>query len=180
MKRGFLADSASGHATAAAVFPERHTLAGLWTAPSEPSAHSAGGRLTVSQAEHFKKNMYVRILLFIQKWKWSSFTHPLFVQNLFLSCFLSTVDGRLTSIVWKKIPWKSVATVNCLVTTILQNNLFCVQQKKDTHTGLEQVRVSKWWQKFHFGWSIPLKFNLQVYRYKQKLQQQKRLHLAND
>ncbi len=29
--------------------------------------------------------------------------------------------------------------VNNLVTNILQNNLFCVQQKKETHTGLEQL-----------------------------------------
>ncbi len=32
-----------------------------------------------------------------------------------------------------------MATVNCLVTDILQNILFCVQQKKETHTGLEQL-----------------------------------------
>ncbi len=30
-------------------------------------------------------------------------------------------------------------TVNCLVTNILQDMVFCVQQKKATHTGLEQV-----------------------------------------
>ncbi len=30
-----------------------------------------------------------------------------------------------------------VAAVNCLVTSILQNNVFCVQQKKEIHTGLE-------------------------------------------
>ncbi len=35
--------------------------------------------------------------------------------------------------------WKSVATVNCLVTNILQNNVFCVQQKKETRTGLEEL-----------------------------------------
>ncbi len=29
-------------------------------------------------------------------------------------------------------------TVNCLVTHIAKDILFCVQQKKDTHTGLEQ------------------------------------------
>ncbi len=32
-----------------------------------------------------------------------------------------------------------MATVNWLVTNILQNNLFCVQQKKESHTGLEQL-----------------------------------------
>ncbi len=30
-------------------------------------------------------------------------------------------------------------TVNCLVTNILQNIIFSVQQKKYTHTGLEQL-----------------------------------------
>jgi len=29
--------------------------------------------------------------------------------------------------------------VNSLVTDILQNIFFCVQQEKDTHTGLEQL-----------------------------------------
>ncbi len=30
-----------------------------------------------------------------------------------------------------------MATINCLVTNILQNIVFCVQQNKQTHTGLE-------------------------------------------
>ncbi len=30
-----------------------------------------------------------------------------------------------------------MATMNCLVTNILQNIFFCVQQRKETHTGLE-------------------------------------------
>ncbi len=34
---------------------------------------------------------------------------------------------------------KSVATINCLVTNILQN-IFCVQQKKETRTGSESVK----------------------------------------
>jgi len=38
----------------------------------------------------------------------------------------------------KKILWQSTATVSCLDTNILQNIFFCVQQKKETHTGLEQ------------------------------------------
>ncbi len=37
------------------------------------------------------------------------------------------------------ILWKSMAARNCLVTIILQNNFFCVQQKKETHTGLEEL-----------------------------------------
>ncbi len=32
-----------------------------------------------------------------------------------------------------------MATGNFLVTTILQNILFCVQQKKESHAGLEQL-----------------------------------------
>ncbi len=28
--------------------------------------------------------------------------------------------------------------VNCLITNILQNIFFCVQQKKETHTGLKR------------------------------------------
>ncbi len=32
-----------------------------------------------------------------------------------------------------------MATVNCLVTNILQNTFFCVQQLKDIHTGLDQL-----------------------------------------
>jgi len=41
----------------------------------------------------------------------------------------------------KKILWKSMGVVNCLVTHILQNIFFCVQQKKrkETQTGLEQM-----------------------------------------
>ncbi len=34
--------------------------------------------------------------------------------------------------------WKSVATSNCLVTTILQNLLFYVQKMKETHASLEE------------------------------------------
>ncbi len=38
----------------------------------------------------------------------------------------------LTSIVGKEILWKSMGTNNCLIASIL------VQQKKETHTGLER------------------------------------------
>ncbi len=34
-----------------------------------------------------------------------------------------------------------MATVNSLDTNILQNILFCVQQNKEYHTGLEQVEA---------------------------------------
>ncbi len=32
-----------------------------------------------------------------------------------------------------------MAIVNCLFTNILENIFFCSQQKKETHTGLEQL-----------------------------------------
>jgi len=38
----------------------------------------------------------------------------------------------LTSTVFFFLLWKSVATVNFLVTDILQNIFFCVKQKKET------------------------------------------------
>ncbi len=34
---------------------------------------------------------------------------------------------------------------NCLITSIVPNILFCIQQQKESHTGLEQQ------QHFHFG-----------------------------
>ncbi len=34
-----------------------------------------------------------------------------------------------------------MATINSLLTNILQNILYCAQQKKETHTGLEQLEV---------------------------------------
>ncbi len=42
----------------------------------------------------------------------------------------------------EKILWKLMATINCLVTNILRNIFFCVQQKKETHTGLNQLEYS--------------------------------------
>ncbi len=49
--------------------------------------------------------------------------------------FLAAIDFHSM----EKIPWKSMATSNCLFTNILKNTLFCVQQKKETHTGLEEL-----------------------------------------
>jgi len=46
-----------------------------------------------------------------------------------------------------------MATVNILVTNIL-HNIFCVQQKKEIHTGLEQLEVES---NLNFGAKIPLK-----------------------
>ncbi len=39
----------------------------------------------------------------------------------------------------EKILWNSTTTINCLVTNILLNVLFCVQQTKEPHTCLEQI-----------------------------------------
>ncbi len=44
----------------------------------------------------------------------------------------------LTSIVGKEILWKSMGTINCLITSILQNIFFYDQHKKETYTGLER------------------------------------------
>ncbi len=33
-----------------------------------------------------------------------------------------------------------MGTSDCLITNILQNTFFCVQQKKETQTGLEQLK----------------------------------------
>ncbi len=54
-----------------------------------------------------------------------------------------SVPIQLMVTVIEKILWKSTATINCLVTNILQNVLFCVQQTKEAHTGLEQVEVEQ-------------------------------------
>jgi len=37
-----------------------------------------------------------------------------------------------------EILWKSMGSINCLVTNILQNIFICVQQKKEIHIGVEQ------------------------------------------
>ncbi len=47
------------------------------------------------------------------------------------------------------ILWKSMATINCLVTNLLQNIFFCAQQKKETQVW-NTLRVSKWWQNCNF------------------------------
>ncbi len=43
-----------------------------------------------------------------------------------------------------------MATVSCLVTNILQNVFFCAQQKKYTHTGLEQLEGESIMREFSF------------------------------
>jgi len=56
-----------------------------------------------------------------------------------------TVNGTpLTSIAWReKILWKSLGPINCLVTHILQMIFLFVQQKKETHTGFEELEGEK-------------------------------------
>ncbi len=52
------------------------------------------------------------------------------------------VTKQLTVAIGKKILWKSMATVNCLLINILikiLQNYFSIQQKKELHMGLEQV-----------------------------------------
>ncbi len=41
--------------------------------------------------------------------------------------------------IFSSMLWKTMTTVNCLL-TILQNILFCAQQKKETLMGLEQLK----------------------------------------
>jgi len=37
------------------------------------------------------------------------------------------------------LQWKSMGSINCLVTDILQNIFFCVQHKKEIDKGLKQL-----------------------------------------
>ncbi len=53
-----------------------------------------------------------------------------------LVCF---VGNTVTYIVFFFLLSKSMGTSNCLVTHILQNIFFCVQHKKEIHTGLGTV-----------------------------------------
>jgi len=60
-----------------------------------------------------------------------SFTYPHVVPNLY--GFLFSVEHKVRYFI-------SMTTVDCLVTNIRQNIFFvCVQQKKETHAGLEQL-----------------------------------------
>ncbi len=51
-----------------------------------------------------------------------------------------------------------MGTINYWITSILQN-IFYVQHKKETHTGLRTTWgcMSKWWQNVHFCVNFPLK-----------------------
>ncbi len=35
---------------------------------------------------------------------------------------------------------------------------FYVPEQKESHTGLNNMRVNKWWQNDYFGWTILLRF----------------------
>jgi len=37
--------------------------------------------------------------------------------------------------------WKSIMPHNCLVPIVLQNIFLCVQQQKETHSGLQQLEA---------------------------------------
>jgi len=43
-----------------------------------------------------------------------------------------------------------MGSIECLVTNILQNIFFCVQQKKETHTGLKQLEGEEMMTEFLF------------------------------
>ncbi len=108
----------------------------VWSNREEP--HHVGPRWVVKGIVHPKMKML------------SSFTHPHVAPNLYeflfyvkherryFEEFLNSCWSPLTSIVGKEILWKSMGTINCLITSILPNICFCVQHKKETHTGLEQ------------------------------------------
>ncbi len=82
-----------------------------------------------------------------------SFAHSQVVPNLYEFLWKYIGNQTVDSSHWLfdhcifSILWLSMAIGNCLVTNILQNIFFCVQQKKKTHTGL---RVNKLWENFHF------------------------------
>ncbi len=87
----------------------------------------------------------------------SSFTHPHVVPNLYK--FLSYVDHKrryfeefggenscwspLTSIVGKEILWKSMGTINCLITSIFQSG----DQERNIHRSNSPEYVCGFWCK---------------------------------
>lgn len=71
---------------------------------------------------------------------------------------MSLVNKRLTVAIGFyyifSILWRSMATVNCLVASILQNIFFCAQQMNSCRFGTTWGRE---WQNFHFWWTVPLR-----------------------
>ncbi len=54
--------------------------------------------------------------------------------------------------------WKSMATNNCLVTKISKYLLLCSTEERNSY------RFETTWQKFHFGWTIPLNVDSDKHR----------------
>ncbi len=52
--------------------------------------------------------------------------------------------------------WKSMGTMNYLITSVLQNIFFHVQNKKETHSDLEWHEGEQIINIFILGWIIPL------------------------
>ncbi len=57
-----------------------------------------------------------------------------------------------------------MGAANCLITNIFQNIFFCVKQKKETHTVLEQLEGEEIITILIFGWTIPLRMMI-LYEY---------------
>jgi len=56
----------------------------------------------------------------------------------------------------EKILWQSMGPINYLVTDIFQNIFFCVQHKKEIHTGLEQLQGEQLMTEFKFFGELSL------------------------
>jgi len=56
--------------------------------------------------------------------------------------------------------WKSMGSINRLITNILQNIFLCLQQKKKIIQVWNNLRVSKWWPNFHFEVNYSFKMRL--------------------
>ncbi len=91
----------------------------------------------------------------------SSFTHPQVDPNLY-ECVCSEHKGRYSE-EWgtQSSVFSSTIEVNGapkqLITNFLQNIFVCVQNKH-IHTGLIYLRMSNWWQNFHFWVYCPFKW----------------------
>ncbi len=104
------------------------------------------------------KNVYFIVQVCIHNFVCSICIHTFHEQIMIHFCtkIYEKTDphAKKNMMTYDSILWKSMATVNCLVTNILQN-IFCVQQKTETHTGLEQLQGE---QIFICGWTIPFKW----------------------
>ncbi len=101
----------------------------------------------------------------------SSFTLPQVVPNLYECLCSAEHKGRyseecgkqsssgapLTSIVYFFLLWKSMVPQNSLVTNFLQNIFLVFGRTKKCIQVWNYLRVSKWWQNFHFWVNYPFK-----------------------